>query len=392
VSVSWGGGAEIFHAAHIAATLNGFRGHTPKCTLVSGSLPPGLQLQSDCAITGRPVATGTWYLTVRVAAAGVSGTLDFTAEGAVYGPTVAYNRLSFSPPHVPLGTEMRTAPEIESWNVDPDVPPTWTYEAASTLPPGLQLDPVTGVIGGAPSGEGSYVAEVQATLHTPYGTYQPPGSRYRLEVTPEALAYAVATGPSAGLVSDAPIVVLGESFALVPKPGAGSTLAAFSLQGGGVLPSWLSFDPATGTLSGRPTTLPPLAPSTSVNVGVAAVSTRAGVSKALQTVLHLDVQAPVTVLYTSDPLAPSAPLIGKAGSPLHVTPMWLGISPSRITFSAVPFASMPCSLPPGVALQPNGDFVGTPTVKGAYECPLEFTMEYQGAAWSQLAPVRLVVE
>src|SRR5688572_25784633 len=57
VSLTYGSATvPLFGASTVTPTASGFQGRTPRCSLASGSLPPGMVLNADCSITGRPTS------------------------------------------------------------------------------------------------------------------------------------------------------------------------------------------------------------------------------------------------------------------------------------------------------------------------------------------------
>ncbi len=109
--------------------------------------------------------------------------------------------------------------------------------SASGLPPGLSADPVTGVISGTPTADGSFGVTLTVTDGAVTNT-----STLQLTFTSDP-AIPVIVSPSETTLA------AGQFFTYtIVAPGDPSDHTTFSLIG--TLPSGLGFDPATGTISG----------------------------------------------------------------------------------------------------------------------------------------------
>jgi hypothetical protein len=128
----------------------------------SGSLPPGVTLASGGLLTGMPTTTGTYCFWVGTTdAAGCTGgpvayTIVINAASCPAGTTITLSPSTL--PSAPTGTfysQMITA----SGGTAP-----YTFSVTSgTLPPGLSLNPVTGVVSGVPTSGGRYGFTITAT-------------------------------------------------------------------------------------------------------------------------------------------------------------------------------------------------------------------------------------
>ncbi|MFG2048889.1 fibronectin type III domain-containing protein [Micromonospora sp. NPDC048935] len=136
------------------ATLNVTHGVPPYTWSVdSGTLPPGLTLNPVTnGISGVPTTAGTYPVVVRVN--------DSNGQTGTRLINLVVNKapvLSFPPP--PLGEV--NAPYAEQLNVIGGTAPfTWSL-ANGSLPPGLALDPVSGLLSGRPTQAGAYPATVR---------------------------------------------------------------------------------------------------------------------------------------------------------------------------------------------------------------------------------------
>lgn len=124
-------------------------------SLLSGALPPGLTLSSAGVISGTPTANGVASFTVRaVDTLGNVGTRALTLSIGTVSLTVNPPTL---PPPITGQPYSQTVIGVGG---------TGPYRFAivgGALPPGLTLNPATGVISGTPTGGGTFSFTVQAT-------------------------------------------------------------------------------------------------------------------------------------------------------------------------------------------------------------------------------------
>lgn len=130
-------------------------GATRSVTVDGGSLPPGISLSftdSDFTLAGIPTAEGQYDFTIRVTDEnGNFNTKEFSILVASIADVTLENG-NFGQPYSQTLTV-----------VGPTTPPIVWAIVAGTLPPGLSLDPDTGVISGTPTDEGAYTFTVSMT-------------------------------------------------------------------------------------------------------------------------------------------------------------------------------------------------------------------------------------
>lgn len=132
-------------------------GLVPPCawSVVSGNLPPGLSLNADSGIiSGTPPLTGTSTFTVQVR--------DSNSHSSTIGLSLTVAPLiNIMTYYVPSGVQ-RVAYSTTLLADGGAAPYTWSI-ISGNLPPGLSLNPGTGVISGTPTAIGTSNFTVQAT-------------------------------------------------------------------------------------------------------------------------------------------------------------------------------------------------------------------------------------
>lgn len=122
------------------------------------------------------------------------------------------------------------------------MPYIWTV-AGGTLPPGLELETVTGTLSGTPIG-GAYQATLTLQAKDSGTPSQTASVTLLLNVLPPALAVSSQSLPSGNV---------GIAYSAALTASGGTAPYSWSLTAG-TLPSGLSFNDATGVISGTPTT------------------------------------------------------------------------------------------------------------------------------------------
>jgi uncharacterized repeat protein (TIGR01451 family) len=199
-------------------------------SLTQGGLPGGLTVGNGGVISGTPTASGTFTFTVTATAGGCSGSRGYTIVIACDAG------ITINPATLPAGQAGST------YSQQLTVTPAGTYTfalAQGNLPSGLTLNTTTGLISGMPLvvGTASFVVKVtngsgcQATRN------------YTLAINcPTTITVSPASLPN-GTVGTA----YSQAFSAAPAGGG------YSFTQTGTLPPGLTFNTATGSLSGTPT-------------------------------------------------------------------------------------------------------------------------------------------
>ncbi|HEX3704197.1 MAG TPA: putative Ig domain-containing protein, partial [Vicinamibacterales bacterium] len=203
-------------------------------SLVGGSLPQGVTLTPDGIMNGVPAVVGTFSVTVLATDANwpgnvVSASLSLTIGAPAFGVTVSSTPMGRVA--VPYLTSAAASGQIGTI--------TWSI-ATGGLPPGVAIDPLSGVIGGMPTVWGSFTAVVQARDSWNGRTASAPAT---ITIAPLPIA-----------ISSSPLVAgrVGTAYSTALSFTGGTGTATWSI-GAGTLPDGLAIS-AAGVISGTPTT------------------------------------------------------------------------------------------------------------------------------------------
>jgi hypothetical protein len=275
----------------------------------------------------------------------VSGTFSSTAFGAqpytvVYGSgqvdLVAASGMEVTTSGVPAGTvgSPYSAPALTTSGAVGAV--SWSLHAP-TLPPGLVLDPTSGVISGTPTEAGTYHFVVTA-LDSSTPVPQQASASFDLTIGGGGLTVTTTALPS---------TVVGESYPSTHLTSSGGDAPITWAVAKGKLPAGLSLDPATGAITG-----------TATKAGVSTLTVTATDSSSpnaerAATQLTLTVASALSVSTTSLPA-------GQIGAPYSSSLASTG-GTAPVTWSVTNG-----TLPAGLSLSTaTGAITGTPTGPGA---------------------------
>jgi Putative Ig domain/Matrixin/Ig-like domain from next to BRCA1 gene len=199
--------------------------------IMSGSLPSGLSLNAAGVISGTPTSMGSSSFVLQLT----------DAELAKDQKSVT---LQVNPP--PLIIDDPAIPFMEvgaplsiQVTAEGGLPPyVWSLSAGS-LPPGVSLNPTTGIIAGMPLVPGNYAPTLRVTdaqSHTAFRQVSIPITPGPLRIATVALSFGVT----------------GTEYSQSLSAAGGAPPYVWMLTSGS-LPNGVSLNPATGTLSGSPT-------------------------------------------------------------------------------------------------------------------------------------------
>jgi hypothetical protein len=228
----------------ITANVPSTQGGAAAVYWISPPLPAGLRLDSSTGIiSGTPTVASpstTYLVTAANAGGSTTSTLTIKIMDDVHVPP---SQLVYSANPAIYGVGVTMTPNVPSSSGGAVV----SYSASPDLPPGLSLDPSTGVISGEPttlSSAASYLVtatnlggSTTATLDiTVIENVRLPPSQLVYSANPATYSVGTAITPN------------------VPTSGGGAVLS-YSVSPS--LPAGLSLDPATGVISGVPSTISP---------------------------------------------------------------------------------------------------------------------------------------
>lgn len=315
--------------AAFAASVSASGGVPPYAYAVrAGALPPGVDLSPDGTLSGAPTSAGVFGFTVGVGDASSpaqSATQNFAIT--VVAPLAI---TSATLPDGTIGSAYR-APLLATGGTPPYA---WAISAGA-LPTGLALDRGTGILSGTPSQAGMFSFTVAATdASSPAARATRP-----LEITVHVpTALAIDTGALPG-------GIVGRQYSGVLAATGGTAPYTWSISAG-ALPAGLSVDPASGLISGTPSS-----PGT-----------------VTFTVEVADAEAPTAVatrqlsIIVSNPLVVSTAVLAEGVTGVAYAAKLVatgGASPYGWSISAG-------ALPPGLSLDSSGAIHGTPSAAGSF--------------------------
>ncbi|NPV89256.1 MAG: hypothetical protein HPY50_00590 [Firmicutes bacterium] len=285
-------------------------------------LPPGLSLNSlTGVISGTPTTAGAWRVVLSVSDS-TDPALHVTAAKSFFLYVEDFYISSITLPDGTMNQPYSAAIAAKGGTA----PYTWS---ATNLPPGLNLNPQTGVISGVPAEMGSFSVFVTAAdshnqIAKKYFSLNIKG----ISITTDSLPDAYTNTPY--------------STTLAALGGAPPYTWSANLSGG------FNIDPDTGTISGTPTTKGDIAITTTVTDSEGSKDSRN---------LTLTVKS-LTITTESLP-------DGRTGQAYSATLEAKG--------GTEPYTWSASGLPPGLSISGSGEIAGTPTQAGDFQIDLTVT-------------------
>jgi hypothetical protein len=322
-------------------------------TLASGSLPPGLTLSHTvgqfATLSGTPTAAGQYTFSLRA---------TDTANAANFGVrtlTIQVTPLSFQNMGLPC-TNVSGPVNFPITTTGGTGTLTYSVVQGSVLPPGVTLNPTTGVISGSPLFPGAYSFEI---LVTDSGTGRSLTRRFNIDVYPAGAAppLSIITGDWTGPV--------------------GRVMVQLQASGGTGTYSWTT----------SACNIPGVVLRTDTGPGLNGVATTAGTFSCTVTATSGSETANQTLTFTVLPWAVASNWQMPDGS--------LGVAYSftvRAAGATPTFTLESGTLPPGLNIAEGGTISGTPTAAGTYDFNLRATVGSAIQSWHGqivISPLRI---
>ncbi|MEY4391175.1 MAG: hypothetical protein RLZZ400_918, partial [Actinomycetota bacterium] len=314
-----------------ATTVSGFP--TPTFAVATGTIPPGLSLNTSTgAISGTPTTEGVY--TFAITAANWLGTITTANYQITIWDKPTFSNLASASKNIILGDNYNVTLATSG--------PTPTFAVTSgALPTGVTLNTATGQLSGRSTAVGLFTFRVSATNQS--GTTQSSDITVLVQTMPEITSSAITAYVFQGQVYTSTVSASG-----YPAP-------TYSISAGS-LPTGLSINSSTGTISGTAST------TGSYNFTVKATNSAGFITTSSLTVV-------VTSMPTAtDSTISSSVMLGSAYSD--------GVS---YTSYPAPTYSLRAgsALPPGIALNSiTGALVGTTSQTGTYTFRIDVSTPY----------------
>lgn len=319
--------------------------------VVEGSLPAGLRLdQREGIISGVPARAGKF--TFALEANDIAGHTARRAFTLVVRPKEVAKELAFLGstllPEAVVGRPYSRRFEVSGGSA----PYRWRL-ASGSLPPGITLDPASGLLSGTPSSAGQFLFSVEVTDNTSAAATQ----RFTLKVTearPARAPLEIATPPGLGRAT------VGTDYSVELRAMGGAPPYTWSLASGS-LPAGLALDETRGIMSGVPNS------AGQFKFGLQVADAERATAGATF-LLEVDQPAPPLSIAGAEQLPEAT--VGKAYT--HAMTASGGTPPYHWAVSSG-------ALPPGLNMDSaRGVISGTPAVAGTYQFMVRVSDSLQG--------------
>lgn len=211
-------------------------------SIVSGSLPAGMTLATNGALSGTPTAAGPFNFTVQAqdSTSGANGG-PFSGSNS-YSLTIAGPALGLTPTTLPGGTAR--AAYSQTITATGGTGPYTFLISAGSLPAGISLA-ASGALSGTPTAAGTFSFTVQAQDSTAAGSGGPFTGTHSYSLT--IAAPTIAMTPTS-----LPNGTTGAAYSQTISASGGSGTYSYAVTAG-TLPAGLALSAATGALAGTPT-------------------------------------------------------------------------------------------------------------------------------------------
>jgi len=260
------GQTNLFATPDSQPQISGMQGHTPNCAVTSGQLPPGITMNSDCTVSGKAAAVGSYSAVVTLTSPGVSGSVTSTLGIFVNAPAIHANVNGNTGGALFLTADLPITP-VQMYNTQNYTQSTgMTAQFAvtsGTLPTGLNMDPQTSILSGTPTSVGTSTISVAMTVTDGQNSYTtlPVPININSALQNYVLNYTNCCTVNVGV----PMQTVAPTTTYTPISGVVVTYALFDSD---VLPAGVTLDASTGALSGTPTTAGIYYESTTMNIGL----------------------------------------------------------------------------------------------------------------------------